>query len=220
MPDRLISIGDRAFKGCSSLTSVFISDSVTSIGDEAFLGCENMKTVYIHSAEIARSIENEGSCEDLVLYADAVYVKSDTAEVGNYLTSMPYRTEDIRIDGVSYTCYSKNAHACSYEWTNDEAVHWRVCDGCDYTGEKAEHVYYDSDDASCNVCGYIRQVENTTTKPSTTKPSTTAPVTTDDGGEGSGKQDNTATVVIIVVASALVLGGAGTAVAIVLKKKK
>jgi hypothetical protein len=198
------------------LESIFIPDGVTSIGNEAFFGCENMKIIYIHSADIARSIENEGSCENLVLYADAVYVKTDTTEVGSYLTSIPYATDDITIDGVSYTCYSKNAHACSYKWTSDATGHWRICDGCDYVGEKTEHVYYDSEDSSCNICGYTRQVQTTTTKPATTKPTTTD----GDGGKGSDKKDNTATILIVVVASALVLGGVVTAATINLKKKK
>ena len=39
IPDCVTTIGNHAFKGCSSLTSVNIPDSVTSIGDEAFYDC-------------------------------------------------------------------------------------------------------------------------------------------------------------------------------------
>ena len=41
------SIGDEAFKWCSSLTSVTIGNSVTSIGDNAFLMCESLISVTI-----------------------------------------------------------------------------------------------------------------------------------------------------------------------------
>lgn len=40
------SIGDEAFSGCSSLTSVTIPESVTSIGDDAFWGCSSFTTTY------------------------------------------------------------------------------------------------------------------------------------------------------------------------------
>ena len=41
------SIGDRAFFGCSGLTSVTIPDGVTSIGDVAFYGCSGLTSITI-----------------------------------------------------------------------------------------------------------------------------------------------------------------------------
>ena len=43
----ITSIGDAAFKGCSSLTSITIGNSVTSIGYEAFLGCSSLTSITI-----------------------------------------------------------------------------------------------------------------------------------------------------------------------------
>ena len=47
IPDSVTSIGDHAFYGCSSLTSITIPDSVTSIGDYAFSSCTSLTSITI-----------------------------------------------------------------------------------------------------------------------------------------------------------------------------
>lgn len=44
---KLKTIGEKAFKGCTDLTSITIPDSVTNIDKCAFLGCEKLTTVNI-----------------------------------------------------------------------------------------------------------------------------------------------------------------------------
>ena len=46
IPDGVTSIGDWAFRDCSSLTSVTIPNSVTSIGYGAFEDCSSLTSVY------------------------------------------------------------------------------------------------------------------------------------------------------------------------------
>ena len=45
IPEGVTRIGDKAFLGCSRLTSVEIPDSVTAIGEEAFAGCCSLERV-------------------------------------------------------------------------------------------------------------------------------------------------------------------------------
>ena len=47
IPDGVTSIGDYAFEGCISLTSITIPDSVTSIGSNAFNGCSSLTSITI-----------------------------------------------------------------------------------------------------------------------------------------------------------------------------
>ena len=47
IPESVTSIGDYAFYGCSSLTSITIPESVTSIGNLAFYYCSNLTSITI-----------------------------------------------------------------------------------------------------------------------------------------------------------------------------
>ncbi len=70
IPDSVTSIGDYAFYGCSSLTSITIPDSVTSIGSSAFSGCSNLTSVYYEGTREQWSNINIGN--------DNYYLKSAT----------------------------------------------------------------------------------------------------------------------------------------------
>ncbi|MBR4546136.1 MAG: leucine-rich repeat protein [Oscillibacter sp.] len=59
------SIGDAAFAGCSSLTSVTIPDSVTSIGGEAFCDCSNLIDIIIPDSVISIGDAAFSSCRRL-----------------------------------------------------------------------------------------------------------------------------------------------------------
>ena len=50
IPDDVTRIGNRAFMGCSGLTSITIPQGIKSIGTEAFWGCSNLTSIEIPSS--------------------------------------------------------------------------------------------------------------------------------------------------------------------------
>eukprot|EP00520_Triparma_pacifica_P019349 CAMPEP_0118642926 /NCGR_PEP_ID=MMETSP0785-20121206/6098_1 /TAXON_ID=91992 /ORGANISM="Bolidomonas pacifica, Strain CCMP 1866" /LENGTH=140 /DNA_ID=CAMNT_0006534515 /DNA_START=993 /DNA_END=1411 /DNA_ORIENTATION=+ len=47
LPKGVTEIGNKAFRGCSYLTSVAIPDTVTTIGNGAFAGCSSLRSITI-----------------------------------------------------------------------------------------------------------------------------------------------------------------------------
>jgi len=47
IPDDVTSIGNHAFMGCTSLTSITIPNSVTSIGVQVFIGCSGLESISV-----------------------------------------------------------------------------------------------------------------------------------------------------------------------------
>ncbi|MCR5822518.1 MAG: leucine-rich repeat domain-containing protein [Bacteroidales bacterium] len=65
IPNSVISIGERAFSGCSGLTSVTIPNSVTSIGQYAFRSCSGLTSVTIGNSVTGISREAFSGCSGL-----------------------------------------------------------------------------------------------------------------------------------------------------------
>lgn len=74
MPNTVTSIGQYAFKNCTKLTSIKISDRVTSIGPNAFSGCENLTSVTIPNGvtNIGNYAFNDCKCLTSVTIPDGV----------------------------------------------------------------------------------------------------------------------------------------------------
>ena len=77
--DGVTSISDRAFWGCTGLTTIEISDSVTSIGDNAFWGCTGLTEISLSNSLTSIGEYVFNGCTELT-----------TVKIPNSVTSIGY----------------------------------------------------------------------------------------------------------------------------------
>lgn len=71
IPDGVTSIGNSAFSGCDSLTSVTIPESVTSIGEGAFKSCKKIESILISESVTEIGDFAFAGCDDIKIYSEA-----------------------------------------------------------------------------------------------------------------------------------------------------
>ncbi len=110
VPDSVTSIGNCAFYGCTSLTTITIPDSVTSIGDYAFYGCTSLTTITIPDSVTSIGDYAFSSCTSLtsITIPDSVTSIGDRAFYNcRSLTSITIPDSVTSIgDYAFYRCYS------------------------------------------------------------------------------------------------------------------
>ena len=69
--NNVTSIGDYAFSGCDSLTSIEIPNSLTSIGDWAFSYCDSLTSIVIPDSVTSIGYYAFENCDSLTIYCQA-----------------------------------------------------------------------------------------------------------------------------------------------------
>ena len=98
------SIGDEAFYGCNSLTSVTIPDSVTSIGDDAFYSCDSLTSVAIPDSVTSIGWAAFSGCTSLT----SVTIGNGVTSIANYAFSGCTSLTSVTI-GNGVTSIGENA---------------------------------------------------------------------------------------------------------------
>ena len=97
IPTSVTSIGERAFSGCSGLTSIEIPNSVTEIGDNAFEGCSNLTSITMQRV-------TPPTVEDYLFLAcsklETIYVPVGASEAYNVAPWNEYNIVEGEVAGI------------------------------------------------------------------------------------------------------------------------
>jgi hypothetical protein len=123
----VVSIGGYAFSGCSSLTSIVISEGVTSIGDYAFSGCSSLTSIVISEAVTSIREYLFSNCSSLtsIVIPESVAIIEDNAfyscekllsiEIKGYLYIDDYAFNGIMCE-IVFDKYKEAAEGWSSSW--------------------------------------------------------------------------------------------------------
>ena len=103
IPNSVTSIGSWAFSWCSGLTSVVIPNSVTSIGDYAFDECSSLTAIYVPCGEMERFKQMLGDYSSYIKYAPYPYTITTNAQNG-YISTTNFDNYTICDEPPFVTC--------------------------------------------------------------------------------------------------------------------
>ena len=89
IPDSVTSIGEGAFWGCTSMTSVTIPNSVTIIGEDAFRGCSGLTSIIVESGNTTYDSRNgcnaiiETATNTLVVGCQSTIILNSVTSIGD-----------------------------------------------------------------------------------------------------------------------------------------
>ena len=141
--DDVMSIGSRAFEGCSDLTTVTIGNGVTYIGGDAFFNCTKVEIVYCNANPEELTWEEDG-CDDfkkdgstIIHVADAApWIANFTGVVNGTFIDKPYVPLTWNYDADTKTLTFSGTVIPSYE--DPEERPWK-----DYVSEVEKIVISD-----------------------------------------------------------------------------
>ena len=152
------SIGDGAFSGCVSLTSVTIPDSVTSIGEWAFYECTSLTSVTIPDS--VTSIDGHAfyECESLT----SVTIPDSVTSIGNrafcYCSSLTSVTIPDGVTSIGRGAFG-NCAALTGIWVTEGNSHYSSdASGVLFSKDKTTLVQCPGTLAECTIPGSVTSI--------------------------------------------------------------
>ena len=94
------TIGDRAFYGCTGLTSVTIPNSVTKINTEAFSGCSNLADIYSEISNPTTRTTASNAFQGVSYSTCKLHIPDDTKHM--YVVTTPWNNFENMIGTFDY----------------------------------------------------------------------------------------------------------------------
>ena len=80
IPNSVTAIGERAFEGCTGLTSLVIPNSVTAIGERAFYGCTGLTSIVLPNSVTEIGVGAFCGCSGLT----SIEIPNSVKKIGQY----------------------------------------------------------------------------------------------------------------------------------------
>ena len=116
IPNSVTSIGGCAFVGCSGLTSITIPNSVTSIGGGAFNSCSSLTSITIPNSVTSIEKSTFAGCSSLT----SITIPNSVTSIGDGAFRGCSNLTDVHIPDIEAWC---NLQCNSYPFDNDKVHH-------------------------------------------------------------------------------------------------
>ena len=100
IPDSVTTIGETVFRWCSNLTSVTIGNSVTSIGDSAFYQCSSLASIIIPESVTSIGLGAFAECSSLA----SVTIPDSVTSIGEYAFQYCSSLTEVHISDIAAWC--------------------------------------------------------------------------------------------------------------------